>query len=246
MLKYAGLFALIILVNVTCSKESATNNNSSGSTGTGGSLARFTIVGNYLYIASGFSLNVFDIGKPAPVFESSIPLAGNSETIFPFNDKLFIGSTTGMFVYSLSKPAEPTLLGQAMHVRSCDPVVANDSIAFITLRGNTACGPATDGLYIHDIRNILNPVLIKTVEMPTPHGLGLKDSLLYICQQENGLSIYNVQRPEKPLLRKTIANDYFNDVIIYGDLLICYVQSGIKLFNINTPANPQLLSTVAN
>jgi len=168
------------------------------------------------------------------------------EIILIFNDKLFIGSTTGMFVYSLSKPAEPKLLGQATHVRSCDPVVANDSIAFITLRGNTACGPATDGLYIHNIKDILNPVLIKTVEMPTPHGLGLKDSLLYICQQENGLSIYNVQQPAMPVLRNTIANDYFNDVIIYGDLLICYVQSGIKLFDINTPANPQLLSTVAN
>jgi hypothetical protein len=71
-------------------------------------------------------------------------------------------------------------------------------------------------------------VLIKTVEMPTPHGLGLKDSLLYICQQENGLSIYNVKDPAKPVLRSTISNEYFNDVIIYDDLLICYVQSGVK------------------
>jgi len=246
MLRYTCLIILIVAVNVTCSKESATNNNPSGNTGTGGSLARFTIVGNYLYIASGFQLNVFEVSKPAPAFKSSVPLAGNSETIFPYNDKLFIGSTTGMFVYSLSKPAEPKFLGQAVHVRSCDPVVANDSIAFITLRGNSACGPATDGLYIHNIKDILNPVLIKTIEMPTPHGLGLKDSLLYICQQENGLSIYNVKDPGNPVLRNTISNDYFNDVIIYNDLLICYVQSGIKLFDVNAPAEPRLLSTVMN
>jgi len=235
MLKYSGLFTLIILLNVTCSKESATNNNASGNAGTGGSLAKFTIVSNYLYLASGFELNVFDISKPSPLYKLSISLPGNSETIFPFNDKLFIGSTTGMFVYSLSKPAEPKLLGQATHVRSCDPVVANESIAFITLRGNTQCGPATDGLCIYNIKDILNPVLIKTVAMPTPHGLGLKDSLLYICQQENGLSVYDVRDPGKPVLRNTISNDYFNDVIIYDDLLICYVQSGIKLFDITTP-----------
>ena len=151
-----------------------------------------------------------------------------------------------MFIYSLANPENPVFLSEAIHVRSCDPVVANDSIAFVTLRGNTRCGPATDGLYIHNVKDILNPVLIKTVEMPTPHGLGLKDSLLYICQQQNGLSVYNVNQPDNPVLRNTITNDYFNDVIVYGDLLICYVQSGLKLYDISSPANPLLLSTIAD
>ena len=83
MVRHLALFCLIILVSVSCSKESATNNNSSGNAGTGGSLARFTIAGNYLYIVSGRDLNVFDISKPVPVSKSSIPLEGNAETIFP-------------------------------------------------------------------------------------------------------------------------------------------------------------------
>jgi hypothetical protein len=246
MLKHFKFFAFIVLLSAACSKESATNNATSGNTGTGGSLAKFTIAGNYLYIVSNANLNVFDITKSTPVLQPTVWLNGYAETIFPYNDKLFIGSTTGMFIYSLSNPKVPVLLGEARHVRSCDPVVANDSIAFVTLRGTSACGPAKDGLYIHNIKNILNPVLIKTVEMPTPHGLGLKDSLLYICQQENGLSIYNIQNPAKPVLRTTIEDDYYNDVIVYDDLLICYVQSGLKLYSITKPANPRLLSTVAN
>lgn len=244
MLKYIGLFVLIVLVNINCSKDAASNNASG--TGSGGSLARFTIVGNYLYIAGGWSLGVYDITNPEPILRSEIPLPWNTETIFPYEDKLFIGSQTGMFIYSLTKPDAPELLGSATHVRSCDPVVANDSIAFVTLRGNSACGPATDGLYVHNIKDITKPVLIKTVEMPTPHGLGLKDSLLYICQQENGLSIYNVQHPESPVLRITIKDDYFNDVIVYDNLLICYVQSGLKLLDISKPASPKVLSTVMN
>lgn len=247
MLKYISALALIGLLYINCSKDSGTNNESAGgNSGTGGSLARFTIVGNYLYIANTGSLKVFDISKTTPELESEIPLAWNAETIFPYEDKLFIGSTNGMFIYSITKPATPELLGQASHVRSCDPVVANDSIAFVTLRGNTVCGPATDGLYIHNIKDITKPVLIKTVEMPTPHGLGLKDSLLYICQQENGLSVYNVKHPESPVLRTTIEDDYFNDVIVYNNLLICYVQSGLKLFDISKPAAPKVLSTVMN
>jgi len=245
MLKHLKLFTFIVLLGAACSKESATD-ASSGNAGIGGSLARFTISGNYLYIITGFNLNVFDITNATPVLGSIISLTGNAETIFPYKDKLFVGSTTGMFIYSISNPEIPELLGEARHVRSCDPVVANDSIAFVTLRGNTACGPAKDGLYIHDIKDILNPVLIKTVELPTPHGLGLKDSLLYICQQENGLSVYNINNPAKPVLRTTMEDDYYNDVIVYDNILICYVQSGLKLYSISNPANPQLLSTVAN
>lgn len=246
MLKYISTFLLIIVLNIHCSKDAATTNNPGGSAGTGGSLARFTVVGNYLYIAAGFSLSAFDISQAEPVLQSDIILPGNAETVFPYEDKLFIGSTTGMFVYSLVKPASPELLGQASHMRSCDPVVANDSIAFITLRGGTACGPATDGLYIHSLETITNPVLIKTVEIPTPYGLGLKNNYLYVCQQQNGLSIYNVQHPEAPVLLNKIIDDHFNDVIVYNNLLICYIQSGLKLFDISEPAAPKELSTVMN
>jgi hypothetical protein len=56
MLKYSGLFTLIILLNVTCSKESATNNNASGNTGTGGSLAKFLLWAAFFIWQAGLSL----------------------------------------------------------------------------------------------------------------------------------------------------------------------------------------------
>ena len=58
----------------------------------------------------------------------------NVETIFPFKDKLFIGSQNGMFVYNINNADNPSLVGQFSHVQSCDPVIADDDYAYVTLR----------------------------------------------------------------------------------------------------------------
>lgn len=240
---------LILLLSaciISCSKDSGTSNNASSSSGTGGSLARFTIVGDYLYLAGFSNISVFDISNGAkPELKNIVSVQGNVETIFPYEDNLFLGSTNGMFIYSLSDPKNPKLLGTASHVRSCDPVVANDSIAFVTLRGGSFCGPATDGLYIHDIKDILKPELLKLVELPTPSGLGLNDSILYVCQLSNGMSVMNVKKPSEPVLIKKIDDAYFNDVIVYNDLLICYVNTGIRLYDITDAENPVYINLVS-
>lgn len=244
MKKFINLSVIFFFI-VSCTKETASNTPSQASSGKGGSLAKFTIAGNYLYLVSTAGMQVFDITNSAsPTLKNTISITWMAETVFAYNDNLFIGTMNGMLIYSIADPANPKELGEAAHFRSCDPVVANDTIAFVTLRGGTRCGPVTDGLYIHNIKNITQPVLIKTVEMQTPIGLGLNDSILYVCQYQNGLSIYNVQNPSSPLLRKQITGSSFKDVIVYGKLLVCYVESGIELYDISTPSDPQFINAV--
>jgi hypothetical protein len=160
----------------SCSKDSlnsmAANN---AQTGKGGSLARFTISGNYLYAVDNHSLYAYSLAKPsAPekVYTSSINF--DIETIYPFDKYLFLGTKTGLYIYSIEKPQDPQLVGEAKHARSCDPVVANDSVAFVTLKGSGGCGPATSGLYIHDIKNITNPVLKTIFPLPDPGDLACR------------------------------------------------------------------------
>jgi hypothetical protein len=239
---------IFMLTFFSCSKDGeSTNNAAASTTGKGGSLARFTITGNYLYLVDDMTLKTFKITDPQNTsLVNTTQLRFGVETIYSYKDKLFIGSTDGMYIYSITNPENPTQLSEARHVRSCDPVVANDSVSFITLRGNTRCGPATDGLYVYDIRNILAPVQINLTEMPTPNGLGLQDSILYVCQKSNGLSVYNVSKPATPLLRKTVTGRTFEDVITYGDLLICYVSTGLALYDISAPSNPVEITLVSN
>lgn len=230
-----------------CSKESATSSSDSSSSGSGGSLARFAIANNYLYMVDWSTLKCYNLANPqSPTLTKTIELNWDVETVFPYKDNLFIGTRNGMYLLSIKEPGNPEKLGQISHLRSCDPVVANDSLAFVTLRGGTACGPATEGLYIYNTKDPLNPVTIKILPVSTPHGLGLRDTIVYVCRMQEGLSIINVKKPADPKILKTVKGDDFQDVIPYNNLLITYVRNGLKLYDISTPTEPVEVTRLTN
>ncbi len=241
--------AVIILFLFSCTKEStdsASLNSASGDVGKGGSLARFTIVGNYLYAVDNSYLYTYNITNPAnPIKTNSVNVSFDVETIYPYKNRLFIGSATGLYIYSIENPGIPSKMGEARHLRSCDPIVATDSIAYVTLKG-TRCGPAEDGLYIYDIKNLFQPLLKTTIKVPTPEGLGLQDSVLYVCCNSNGLKIFNINNPYLPVERKVLKDANYKDVIPYGNLLICYVTTGILLYDISKRDDPVSLKLIAN
>lgn len=246
---YKYLFVLVTLFAISCTKEAMDSGNSrlSSGTGKGGSLAKFTIVGNYLYMVDSHFLTTYSITDPRnPVKTSTSPMNFDLETLYPYKNKLFIGSRTGLYIYSIDTPSVPSKLGEAKHGRSCDPVAANDSVACVTLKGGTYCGPAEDGLYVHNIKNILQPILVKNVKMASPEGLGLQDSTLYVCCNSEGLRVFSLKDPYNPVEKKILKDAIYKDVIPYGNLLLCFVTTGILLYDISNPLNPVQLSLVAN
>jgi hypothetical protein len=243
---HAACFMAISLLFFSCAKES-TNSSNNGQPGTGGSLARFTISGSHLYVVDNTTLKTFDITNPGSIVQSSSVVIGTGvETIFPYKDNLYIGSQTGMFVYLIANPANPAYLGEAIHVRSCDPVIANDTAAFVTLRSGSACGSVNDGLYVYDTRNLFAPRLINNVDIPTPYGLGMKDSALYVCAGVNGMSVLNVSDISSPRIIRSVAGYDFRDVIPYRQMLICYVTDGVALYDINDLFAPTLIKKINN
>src|SRR5687767_8729580 len=219
--KIFSILSFTVLILVACNKDSSMGPDASSGTGKGGSLARFTIAGNYLYLADWSSLKVFDISNPQqPIQKPTVNVGFDIETIFPYKDKLFIGAMQGMYIYSITNPAAPTKLGAVQHLRSCDPVVANDSISYVTLRGDDPCGPAESGLYIYDIRNITTPVLKKVLPLSNPYGLALVDSMVFVCRGNNGLTAVNIKKPLNPGVIYTRTDGVYQDVIHYDNLLI--------------------------
>jgi hypothetical protein len=231
-----SLSVIVVLLVTGCSKDGANSADASspGGTGTGGSLARFTIAANHLYLADYASVHVYDLADPAnPVKKTTVNVGMGVETIYPYQDKLFVGSTTGMYIYSLANPDNPVKLGSALHVRSCDPVVASGTTAYVTLKGGTPCGTAEDGLYIYDISNVMSPLQKSLFRISTPGGLGIKDSVVFICRGINGLSLVNVKNPSAPALMYTVTDGSYLDVIPYDNLLICYVATGLLIYDIS-------------
>jgi hypothetical protein len=239
-------FIACCLLN-SCTKESAAGAPSAGA---GGSTARFTIAGNFLYVVDNTSLKAFDISNAAvaPILKSTTNVGINIETIFPYQDKLFIGSSFSMHIFSLTNPEKPAKLAQADYIvrMSCDPVVAKDSTAYATLNSFGPCGGGRSQLVVYNIKDITKPVLQTTRPLTAPYGLGISDSALYVCDGSFGLNVYNIRNTYSPLLLSTITGETFFDVIPYGNILICQVSSGIALYDISTRHQPVFLSRILN
>ena len=233
------------LVFLSCEKTGDSSANLS--TGKGGSLAKFTIIGNYVYAVSSHFLYTIDISNPLlPSKVNESPLNYDMETLYPYKNRLFIGSKTGIYIYSIEQPAAPKLIGEAKHGRSCDPVIANDSVSYSTLKGSTFCGSATSGLYVYDVKNLNAPVLKKLIPLNDPIGLGMADSALYVCTANEGLKVYDIKDAYLPQEKLTVAGSVFIDVIPYDNLLICWTATGINLYDITNQLKPVFIKNIAN
>lgn len=237
-----------IMVISACSKNGTLDINSNGNnTGLGGSLARYTIVGRYLYTVDANNLTVFDLDAangPQLVNKQNIGFA--IETIFPFKNYLFIGSNSAMYIYSLNNPAQPQQLSETMHINGCDPVVANDSTAFLTIHGGNACQSMINELQIYNIKNLQQPIWIKSVAMTHPLGLALNQQYLYVCDQEKGLYVMDISNPEMPVIKNTLGGEVFLDVIadVNTQTLIAMLKDGIALYDMSNPILLSKLSVV--
>lgn len=244
----SGLMLVILYTN--CNKESVQTDSSNQTAGAGGSTARFTIVGNYLYTVDHTSLKSFFISNPdQPVFKSKTDIGINVETIFPYQDKLFIGSSSSMYIFSLENPDKPRLVGSATYQihMSCDPVVVKDNAAYATLRADGPCGWGMSSLVVYDVSSLSSPVLKTTLPLSSPYGLGVAQHALYVCDGENGLVIFDVSDPYSPNRVSEIDDKTFYDVIPYDNILICQVSDGFALYDIGTdPLNPVFISNVSN
>lgn len=203
--------------------------------GVGGSMARFTLMGDYLYSVTDQSLLVFDISERSnPNRGASVSIGWGIETLFPFQqDKLFVGSQTGMFIYDVSNGAMPTYVSEFQHARSCDPVVVEGDYAYVTLRGGTMCGGFTNQLDVIRISDMSNPVLEASYGMVNPHGLGIRNGTLFICDGEAGLKVYDATDP-KAIAQNQLAqfpNIHAFDVIPLTAVLLMIGEDGLYQYD---------------
>jgi hypothetical protein len=239
------LLAMLSIAGMQCSKSAASS--AAATTGAGGSTARFAIYGDYLYTVDKENLKVFNITDAAnPVLKGTVPVGFEIETIYPFKDKLFIGSTSQVHIFSLDDPESPKKLSTAISpqvVRRCDPVVAKDNVAFATLRTNGPCGGLQSILAVYDINDITAPVQRATYNVTEPYGLGYADTALYVCDRY-GLIVFNIKDAFTPVPVKTLTDGWFLDVIPYNNSLICQVQDGLILYDISNVLFPTLITKI--
>jgi hypothetical protein len=215
--------------------------------GIGGSMARFTVFENSLYVIHNSNIKVFNIEDNSdPLYSNLVSIGWGIETLFPYKDKLFIGSQSGMFIYSLSNPLIPEYISEFSHMTACDPVVVEDNYAYVTLRGGNLCGAIASQLDVIDISNIQKPQLVKTYSMEEPYGLGIDRNTLFICDGNAGLKIYNASDPYAITQNLLVAYPNINafDVIPLGDVLVMIGSDGLYQYNYTSLDNIQQISFI--
>jgi len=222
------------------------SSGAAGTTGKSGSMARFTIYDDYLYTVSQNDLILFNITTLSqPAQQAKINLGWGIETIFPYKDKLFIGSNTGMYIYDNKDPANPQRLSIFQHARACDPVVVHNDIAYVTLRSGW-CGVSPNRLDVVNVANLSSPSLIRSYDMQGPAGLGIDFPNLFICEGQYGLKSFDASNAMDIKLQQHIEKINAYDVIpMDGKQLMMIGKDGLYQYDTTDPKNLKLLSVIS-
>ena len=223
----------------------AGQSTATGGNGKGGSMARFAITGDHLYTVDKDAMRIFDISEashPYPVSKVHVPF--DVETLFAYKSYLYIGGESGMYIYDANISTQPTQIGKFTHLRSCDPVVVHDDLAFVTLNEGSTCRltSGANTLEIIDVKDPADPKLLKTMGMWSPKGLGIDgNGTLYVCDGSAGLKVFGVTkydlnetnetRVSLTALQKPLTDVDCYDLIPYRQTLYVSNHEDIRLLD---------------
>ncbi len=228
--------------------ESSPGAAGSAGFGIGGSLARFGLNGDFLYAIDNSQFHIFDTkdaGKPELVNE---PFINNqAETVFVHDNNLFIGTRSGMLVYSIAKPGFPEFKASFRHIYSCDPVVVQYHVAYVTLRSGNGCGQTVNRLDVYKLNdNYDQSTEMYSYFMIEPYGLGIDDEILFVCDGSKGLRVFDASDISVIGDRELVSFPDIQafDVIPFNDHLFMIGDDGFYQYDYSDINNIYLISKI--
>lgn len=248
MHKFPSAVLLTSVLLIAGCNENGTGSSAveSGVTGTGGSTARMIISGDYLYAIAGSNVQLLDISTPAsPTPWTQVQIDWDIQTLFPYGDYLLVGAADGMHILDNTDPASPEYVGDFQHARAVDPVVAQNGVAYVTLKVDTTqpANGIANQMNVIDITDVTQPVLLDTVAMQGPEGLSVSGDRLYVCDDIAGLKIFDVSSPAQPVILDSIAVVDCSDVIATTERLYVINDDGLAQYDLST-GTPVLMSII--
>lgn len=222
--------------------------------------------GKYVYAVSdagGSSLQIFDMSylpdSAYKVYDSD-SLFSKSHTIWVDNHRLYCNSVLdgnnklhATSAYSLVNPESPEFIGDIQ------PPVFGGVPAFnkchdAYVRGDTLwCSGETNGLFIYDVRDMANPVLMGVItdypEKGYNHsGAVSGDGKTFVFTDENsglGIKAYDITNFSDFTLKKVFRSHAgaiaHNPYFIGNRLFMSYYHDGVYVFNMDDASNPVVI-----
>jgi hypothetical protein len=234
-------------VNYAADKVSSGSQSSGGNSfGIGGSMSRFGQYDKYFFVLTQNLLRTFQVKTDGSLTrKDSVYVNWGMETMFILNKTMFLGSQSSMSIYDLSYLPRVVYLSEFTHFKSCDPVIADDKFAYVTLKVGGKCGNGQNLLEVFDITNLKNPLLKNSFQMTSPQGLGKDDDILFVCDGDAGLKIFDASQPDVKLPLLAQFNDInAYDVIPVNNNLFLIGEDGFYQYDYSDVKNIVLLSKI--
>jgi hypothetical protein len=230
---------LLVLLAAACSKDAAVTDL----TGKSGSITRFAIFQNYLYVLNLNEVQTYSLqDADNPVLVHRLATDYGLETILVYEGTIFIGSTTALYILDLSNPAAPSLLSKTdrefTFFGGCDPVAVKGDYAYSTIKIiQNICGRVSSesALIVYDVSNKTAPVTLGTYPLSIPNGLGYKDDYLFVCDEgTDRLEVFDISDP-RALYWTNYAVPLTDpvDLIVNGDRMIVSTKTDFQIFDIS-------------
>lgn len=235
------LLAFFALFAVACSKDS---DSAAADAGKSGSITRFTVHNGYMYALNPNEVLTYSLQDPDhPVLVHRLPTDYGLETIIIYDNTIYLGSRTALYILDITNPAAPVILSKAdrgdLFIGGCDPVVVKDRYAYSTIKIiQNICGDiaAFSALLVYDVSDKSAPVVIGEYPLEIPNGLGYEGNYLFVCDEgADRLEVFDISTPQSlqtlPQHAVNLTDPY--DLIVNGNKMIVSTKTDFQIFDIS-------------
>lgn len=229
------LYVCCFFALLACDVDSYVDSVSYEGTGKGGSLTRFTIINNQLFVLDESSVRLYNIADDGSFnLHQELNVGSNLETISYNGEYIFIGSSSAVHFLELGPGDQINFLSSYRHITACDPVVGIEGIAYSTLRSSGCRFNNEEVLDVIDYSDVFNPILIRSYSTFSPLGLAVNNDFLFVCEN-NGMTVYDRSNPRQleKLDFMNIPNDVPIDLIVNGSQIIIRSEQGMYNASVN-------------
>jgi hypothetical protein len=205
-------------------------------------------------MGTGNRLSIMDISDPVNAYEighySNMQLT--QDAIIQGN-YVFVGNWwDGFTIIDISDPSNPSYVTKEFNWNS--NAIPGEEWCYVSdldVEGNYLYvidykpfeDDDTKGLYIFDISDIENPVLVKRYQQQSQKSWRIKvqSGYVYLADAYGGIEVIDVTNPTAP---QTVAYLELMDVVYNLDIhfgyvyAACYILGGVQAINVSVPVNP--------
>ena len=203
-MKYILSFFLLSFVLVSCTKVTEVDVN--GDSAISGKYNTIKVVGDFIYAVTDSELITIDkTDNDNPKEIDRQELGDRIENLYEAENVLFIGSETDMYIFTLASNGIPEMQSETAHiefsdeVEVCDPVIAKNDIAYVTLSSvqpdnSVPCGGMIEinELRTYNIADLTSPKQVNTVNLDSPQGLSIDGDILFVTNLNGNTNVYDV------------------------------------------------------